>query len=79
MHSLDLCGLRRPQPILKLRRMLRELEPGAAIRLIGDDPHLVEDIPAYCHQAGLQLLRAEDHGDHYAFELSLAPAVMAVE
>lgn len=79
MHSLDLCGLRRPQPILKLRRFLREVEPGEEIRLIGDDPHLIEDIPAYCDHAGLRLLSAEDCGDHIVFSLARAPAMVAAE
>ncbi len=70
MHDLDVTGLRRPAPILKLRRLLKRLPPGEQVRLVGDDPSLVDDVPNYCAQAGHRLILAEDAGGRLAFEIA---------
>ncbi|RMF15829.1 MAG: sulfurtransferase TusA family protein [Alphaproteobacteria bacterium] len=82
MHDLDVSGLRRPAPILKLRRLLKRLPPGERVRLVGDDPALVDDVPSYCAQAGHRLIHAEDSGGRLAFEIArgaIAPRLTIVE
>ncbi len=75
MHDLDVSGLRRPAPILKLRRLLKRLPPGERVRLVGDDPSLVDDVPSYCAQAGHRLIRAEDAGGLLAFEIARGASI----
>lgn len=69
MTQLDVTGLNQPMPILKIRRALMQLQTGARLEVTGDDPALVADIPAFCTQAGHQLVMAQQKGRRYIFEL----------
>ena len=51
-ERLDATGLRCPLPVLKARKRLMGLAPGARLRLIADDPAAVIDVPHFCHEQG---------------------------
>ena len=49
---IDARGLKCPLPVLKLEKRLAQLGPGAALKIIADDPIARIDIPLYCTQNG---------------------------
>lgn len=52
----DLKGLNCPLPVLKARRRLAGMAPGAMLWLETTDPLAVIDIPAFCRDAGHRLV-----------------------
>lgn len=50
--DLDARGLLCPLPVLKLRKRLKPMAPGAVIRCQTTDPAAVIDIPHFCTQDG---------------------------
>lgn len=55
---LDARGLRCPVPVLRARERLRTLAPGRTLELLGDDPLITLDVPAFCAQEGHELLES---------------------
>ncbi|MFT3973895.1 MAG: sulfurtransferase TusA family protein [Amaricoccus sp.] len=54
--EIDARGLLCPLPVLRLRRRLVPLRPGALVRLLADDPAAILDVPHFCAQSGHDLL-----------------------
>jgi tRNA 2-thiouridine synthesizing protein A len=50
--TLDLTGLKCPLPVLKTRRALKALSPGAVLEVLCSDPLAVIDIPNLIRQTG---------------------------
>ncbi len=65
--ELDARGLICPLPVLKARKRLKDLEPGAVLRLLTDDPAAVVDVPHFCAEAGHALIAEEETADHLVF------------
>lgn len=59
-HKLNTLGLLCPLPLLFAVRDMASLEPGQILEIIGDDPGLYEDIPAWCERTGHRLLGFEE-------------------
>lgn len=57
-HSLDTLGLRCPEPIMLLRRKIREVSEGETILVIADDPATTRDIPNFCEYMDHTLISA---------------------
>ena len=57
--TLDASGLLCPLPVLKARKRLKAMAPGAVLRLIATDPAAVVDVPHFCREAGHELLATE--------------------
>lgn len=56
--TVDARGLLCPLPVLRLRKALAGLGPGARLVLLTDDPMAVVDVPHFCRQAGHAILGA---------------------
>ncbi|WJI73240.1 MULTISPECIES: sulfurtransferase TusA family protein [unclassified Mesorhizobium] len=52
----DLKGLNCPLPVLKAKKRLAAMQPGSRLWLETTDPLAVIDIPAFCADAGHQLV-----------------------
>lgn len=52
----DLKGLNCPLPVLKAKKRLAAMRPGSLLWLETTDPLAVIDIPAFCSDAGHQLV-----------------------
>jgi tRNA 2-thiouridine synthesizing protein A len=52
----DLKGLNCPVPVLKAKKRLAAMQPGSLLWLETTDPLAVIDIPAFCADAGHQLV-----------------------
>jgi tRNA 2-thiouridine synthesizing protein A len=61
--ELDATGLLCPLPVLKARKRLAALAPGALLRLRTDDPAARVDVPHFCAEQGHALLAQGDAAD----------------
>lgn len=66
---IDARGLPCPQPLLAMRRALREQPPGSLLRILASDPASWRDFHSYAKLSGRPLLRAEKRGDHFCYWL----------
>ena len=53
---LDTTGLLCPLPVLKARRALKPLAPGAVLEVLATDPGAVKDFEHFCKTTGCDLL-----------------------
>ena len=54
-NFLDTRGLKCPLPVLKARKRLKDMAPGAILEVVADDPAAVIDFPHFCNEAGHSL------------------------
>lgn len=62
-EEVDARGLLCPLPVLRLRKRLLAVAPGARLRLIATDPAAVVDVPHFCAEGGHVLIAMRDLGD----------------
>ena len=60
--ELDARGLICPLPVLKLRKRMRPLAPGARITMLADDPAAAIDVPHFCAEQGHRLVSQSRDG-----------------
>ena len=53
---LDCRGQRCPLPVIALARRIGEVEVGATVRLLADDPAAAGDVAAWCRMRGQEFL-----------------------
>ena len=53
---LDALGLRCPEPVMMVRKSIRNMEVGQTLMVKADDPATVRDIPSFCRFMGHDLL-----------------------
>ncbi len=56
--NLDCRGMRCPRPIIELGRRIGEVDPGAVLELLADDPAAAPDVAAWCRMRGHELLES---------------------
>ena len=66
-EDIDARGLICPLPVMKARKRLLAMSPGAVLRLRATDPAAVVDVPHFCREAGHQLLTDTPDGDGMAY------------
>jgi len=54
--TLDVSALKCPLPVLKARKALAALAPGAMLEVLADDPGAAEDFAAFCEATGHRLV-----------------------
>jgi len=47
-HQLDTIGLRCPEPVMMIRKKIRQLTIGETLLITADDPSTTRDIPSFC-------------------------------
>jgi tRNA 2-thiouridine synthesizing protein A len=57
---LDLKGLKCPLPVLKTRKAMRSMAPGARLRAATTDPLARIDLPNFCRENGHRLIDMRD-------------------
>ena len=62
LHTLDVLGLKCPQPILKLATMAKEISPGDTVEVLADCESFPKDIVAWCDKTKKTLLFCVDEG-----------------
>lgn len=58
-EEVDARGLLCPLPVLRARKRLSVLPPGAVLAVLADDPAAVVDMPHFCAEQGHDLLSQE--------------------
>jgi tRNA 2-thiouridine synthesizing protein A len=61
--TLDTKGLLCPLPVLKARRALKPLAPGAVLEVLATDPGAVQDFAHFCKTTGCELLESSELAD----------------
>lgn len=69
---LDAQGLSCPLPVLRARKALRGLAPGAVLRLIATDPGAVRDVAAMCEASGDHLIESDEADGIFTFRIEKA-------
>jgi tRNA 2-thiouridine synthesizing protein A len=57
---LDCRGMRCPLPIIELARHIGDVEAGALVTVLADDPAAASDVPAWCRMRGHEYLGAAE-------------------
>lgn len=65
--TLDATGLLCPLPVLKARKRLKAMAPGAVLQVLADDPAAIVDVPHFCAEAGHALLEQLSEGAHQSY------------
>jgi tRNA 2-thiouridine synthesizing protein A len=58
-HKLDALGLRCPEPVMMVRKTVRQMAPGETLLIIADDPATTRDIPSFCEFMDHTLIASE--------------------
>lgn len=65
--QLDATGLKCPIPVLKARKVIKDLKVGETLEVLATDPGSVADFEAFCATGGYQLLEQNRNGDIFRF------------
>lgn len=71
-QTLDTSGLKCPLPVLKAKKALKSMTPGAILRVIATDPGSVRDFAHFCDATGDSLLESEEGEGVYTFRICKA-------
>ena len=69
IETLDLCGLKCPLPILKIRRAMQSMQSGERLDVSATDAGIVRDLPDYCAHSGNRILQQQELEGVYSFTL----------
>jgi tRNA 2-thiouridine synthesizing protein A len=67
MQVLDVKGLSCPLPILRTKKMLKNVGVGELLKVIATDPGSVKDMGVFCQQTGNELVESGEDGGVYTF------------
>lgn len=60
-----------PMPVIRVQDRVAELVPGTRVEVVGTDPGVLNDIPAWCRINGHRVLEACRHSDEYRVVLEV--------
>ncbi len=66
-HILEAEGLRCPEPVMMVRKAIRNMQDGEVLLIKADDPSTTRDIPSFCRFMDHQLLEAKTDQLPYQF------------
>lgn len=64
---LDAQGLSCPMPVLKAKKILKDMTVGTTLEIIATDPGATADFEAFCRKTGNELLDSRQNGNIYSF------------
>ena len=67
--TLDARGLKCPLPVLKARRVLKDIPPGGLLRVLATDPGATKDFAHFCETTGCVLVESGQEGEILSFVL----------
>jgi tRNA 2-thiouridine synthesizing protein A len=68
-QTLDAKGLNCPLPILKAKKALMAMAPGATLEVLATDPGSVKDFQAFSRTTGHELIESTTEGNVFRFVL----------
>ena len=72
---LDLRGLACPLPVLRTRKALGRLRPGARLLVEATDPMARIDLPHFCAEQGHRVMSVEDEGEVTRYLIEKGPTL----
>ena len=69
---LDAKGLRCPLPVLRARKAMKSVAPGAVLEVHATDPGSVQDFRAFCETTGDTLVDVAETDGVYVFRIRKA-------
>lgn len=63
---IDARGLLCPLPVIRLQDAAKNLTPGTQVELIGTDPGILHDVPAWCRINGHRILETRCCDNEYS-------------
>jgi tRNA 2-thiouridine synthesizing protein A len=66
---LDARGLRCPLPVLRARKAIQGLAPGAVLHVLATDPGSVRDFEAFCEATGHALVEQTEQDGAFSFRV----------
>lgn len=66
-YKLDAMSLRCPEPLMMVRKQVRNMDVGEVLYVEADDPSTTRDIPQFCHFMHHQLLDAQTEQVPYTY------------
>lgn len=66
-HQLDAIGMRCPEPVMMVRKKMRELNSGETLFITADDPSTTRDIPSFCRFMDHELLSQQISNNPYQY------------
>jgi tRNA 2-thiouridine synthesizing protein A len=70
---LDVKGMSCPLPVLRANRALRDLPPGARLRVLATDRAAVADFRAFCRETGHTLMAFSEEAGVFSFTIRRRP------
>lgn len=71
-HTLDALGLRCPEPVMMVRKTVRNMMVGETLLIVADDPATTRDIPGFCRFMEHELLEQQTTSLPYRYLLRKA-------
>ena len=66
---LDTKGLKCPLPVLRARKAMKPLAPGAVLEVHATDPSSVQDFANFCETTGDELLESRQDEEVFVFQI----------
>lgn len=73
--SLDVIDLKCPLPVLKARKALMGLAPGAVLEVLAGDPGAAQDFEAFCRATGHRLIEQSSESGIQRFLIQKADGI----
>ena len=70
---LDLKGLKCPLPVLRAKKALKSMAPGAVLEVLATDPGSVKDFHAFCETTGDSMVSWSEANGVYRYTLRKKP------
>lgn len=64
---LDARGLSCPMPVLKTKKIMKNMKPGQILEIQGTDPGTRNDLPAFTERSGDEFLGEEQKDGYISF------------
>jgi tRNA 2-thiouridine synthesizing protein A len=68
-HTLDVCGLFCPEPVMMLHNIFRDIDAGEVVEVWATDPATTRDIPKFCSFLGHELLVQDERNGKFFYLL----------
>jgi tRNA 2-thiouridine synthesizing protein A len=66
-YSLDAIGLKCPMPVLKTKKIIKDMKPGQVLEIFADDMGAKSDIPALLKKVACTLVELKEENGKLTF------------
>jgi tRNA 2-thiouridine synthesizing protein A len=72
MRQFDAKGMKCPLPVLRARRLLKEMSPGDEIEIEATDPGAPKDFEHFCETTGHRLVASTERDGVFVIRIACA-------